>query len=232
MLPALGSTGVPGLDPILMGGLATERLYPVQGDLGVNTTSLDLQFRFDDAAREVRWLSITCSETRAEPGSVGRACEWSLGDIDAFEPRASQQAVDNQPAAALLHLSEIELAAVTGGVLPAVQKVRPRRLILDSLAELSHRTIDVGCTASLVGGRGDICDDTHFETMTHGVVALHRVSPECGAAEAAGGGEWGGGGGGGGAPGRGNGSARAANPSTSLWLLAAGRVGRAGQRVT
>ena len=223
MLPALGSTGVPGLDPILMGGLATERLYPVQGDLGVNTTSLDLQFRCNDAARQDRWLSITCSETRAEPGSVGRARDWSLGGIDAFEPRASQQAVDNQPAAALLHLSEIELAAVTGGVLLAVQTVRPRRLILDLLAELSHRTIDVGCTASLVGGRGDICDDTHFETMTHGVVALHRVSPECGA---------GGGGGGGGAPGRGNGSARAANPSTSLWLLAAGRVGRAGQRVT
>ncbi len=57
------STGVPGLDDILAGGLMANRLYLVEGQPGAGKTTLALQFLLAGRARGETGLYVTLSET-------------------------------------------------------------------------------------------------------------------------------------------------------------------------
>ncbi len=58
---SLVSTGTPGLDDILHGGLAPNRLYLVEGNPGSGKTTLALQFLRAGASRGERCLFVTLS---------------------------------------------------------------------------------------------------------------------------------------------------------------------------
>ena len=60
------STGNPGLDLILKGGLPASRLYLVEGIPGSGKTTLALQFLQEGVRKGERVLYITLSETREE----------------------------------------------------------------------------------------------------------------------------------------------------------------------
>ena len=55
------STGIPGLDDILDGGLTAERVYLIEGTPGTGKTTLGLQFLLDGMARGEAGLYITLS---------------------------------------------------------------------------------------------------------------------------------------------------------------------------
>ena len=64
------STGIPGLDNILCGGFASNRLYLIDGSPGVGKTTLAMQFLIDGVRAGERCLYVTLSETRDETEAV------------------------------------------------------------------------------------------------------------------------------------------------------------------
>ena len=68
--PARVSTGVPGLDHVLFGGLPRNRLYLLSGDPGAGKTTLALQFLLDGARAGKKSLYISLSEPRDELEAV------------------------------------------------------------------------------------------------------------------------------------------------------------------
>ena len=63
---SVASTGVPGLDDILAGGLTRRRLYLVEGVPGSGKTTLAIQFLVAGVTQGESVLYVTLSETEED----------------------------------------------------------------------------------------------------------------------------------------------------------------------
>jgi circadian clock protein KaiC len=79
------TTGIPGLDEILHGGLIAERLYLVDGNPGAGKTTFALQFLLEGHRRGQKCLYVTLSETRQELEDGAASHGWSLEKINIIE---------------------------------------------------------------------------------------------------------------------------------------------------
>jgi circadian clock protein KaiC len=61
--PETISTGVPGLDQLVHGGLTPRRMYLLEGNPGTGKTTLALQFLLEGRNRGETTLYVTLSET-------------------------------------------------------------------------------------------------------------------------------------------------------------------------
>jgi circadian clock protein KaiC len=192
------ATGIAGLDQILGGGLPRHRIYLLQGDPGVGKTTLGMQFLLTGIALGERCLYIALSETRPEIQAVVDSHGWSLDGIDVIELTALDQTAELAGENTLFESSEIELQETTRRVLAEVERIRPDRVVFDSLSELRllaqtplryRRQIlalkqyfaDKQITVLLLDDRTSDAGDQQLQSLAHGVLSLERFSPMYGA---------------------------------------------------
>lgn len=192
------STGVPGLDDVLSGGLTPNRLYLVQGRPGSGKTTVALQFLMAGVANGESVLYVTLSETEEELRSVAASHGWSLEGVHIHEltPNESDLELDEQNT--MFHPSEIELAATTRRVLADVDRLKPTRVVFDSLSEmrllagtaLRYRRQILAlkqyfttreCTVMLLDDMTATDHDIHMQSIVHGVLMLEPLNPQYGA---------------------------------------------------
>lgn len=191
------STGIPGLDDILDGGLPPRRLYLIQGDPGVGKTTLALQFLLEGVRVGEKGLYITLSETREELDAVAASHGWDLDHFDLFELSAIQGALEEQTDNTFFHPSEIELNRTTDALLARIEQVEPMRIVFDSLSEmrmlagtplryrrqilrLKQYFAGRKCTVLMLDDRTSGTSDLQIESIAHGVIDLQRLSPAYG----------------------------------------------------
>src|ERR1700754_2961318 len=102
------STGIPGLDDILGGGLTPNRFYLIEGTPGTGKTTLALQFLLEGVRLGEPALYITLSETADELRAVAGTHGWSLDGVSLFE-LVSETGLDPESEQTVLHPSEVEL---------------------------------------------------------------------------------------------------------------------------
>src|SRR5579862_6854920 len=99
--------GVPGLDDILVGGLARKRLFLFEGSPGTGKTTLALQFLLEGARCGEKGLYITLSETESELRDTAASHCWSIGkSIDIFELVPAESLLDENERQTLLYSSD------------------------------------------------------------------------------------------------------------------------------
>jgi circadian clock protein KaiC len=194
------STGVPGLDDVLHGGLIEHRLYLIDGNPGAGKTTLALQFLHEGVRRGERCLYITLSETREElvAGAVSHGIDLDGVEIEELVGRGGE--LDGDDEVTMYHPSEVELTETTRQVLQAVQRVNPSRMVFDSLSELRllaqsslryRRQILAlkqffaarRCTVLLLDDRTSEGPDLQLQSIAHGVIALDQRTPLYGQAQ-------------------------------------------------
>ena len=129
--------GIVGLDDILLGGLRRNRLFLIEGTPGAGKTTLALQFLLEGARVGEKGLYITLSETEAELREVVASHGWSLSDgVEIFELVPPENLLDEKQQQSLLYSSDLELGETTQRIFEAMERSKPRRVVIDSLSEI------------------------------------------------------------------------------------------------
>lgn len=193
------STGNPGLDSILGGGLPENRLYLLEGSPGSGKTTASMQFLIDGVKRGERCLYITLSETKEELLAVAESHGFDLTGIDLFEFSSAEEVLGGDRDQSVLYSWEVELGETVRLIEDQVERINPRRVVFDSLSEMRLLAQDplryrrqvlalkqyfVGrdCTVILVDDLSGGDGDSHLHSLCHGVITLERLTLEFGAA--------------------------------------------------
>jgi circadian clock protein KaiC len=192
------STGVAGLDGILDGGYASNRVHLVEGQPGTGKTTLALQFLMDGRANGERGLYVTLSESKNELEHVAETHGWSLDGIDIFELIPAELSLDPKQQQSVMYASDLELGETAKITFDEVQRVSPKRVVFDSLSEirllaqsplryrrqviaLKHFFAQQGCTVLFLDDLSAASDDLNLHSLVHGVIRLEHYALQYGA---------------------------------------------------
>ena len=193
----LAATGIAGLDDILVGGLTSNRMYVVEGVPGSGKTTLGLEFLREGARRGESVLYVTLSESGEELRDVAASHQWSLDGITIRELVPSEQSLTPDDQYTVFHPSEIELTETTKLILQDVERIKPSRVVFDSLSELrllagsplryrrqilALKQFFAGrrCTVILLDDLTATDRDLQVQSLAHGVIVLEQMVPEYG----------------------------------------------------
>jgi circadian clock protein KaiC len=195
---AVVSTGIAGLDQVMQGGWPRRRMFLVRGRPGTGKTTMAMQFLLDGRRRGESGLYVTLSETKEELELVAASHEWSLEGLTLIELSALDQRLRPESQSTLLHPAEFELQNTIRWLESEITRLRPKRLVLDSLAELRlmaqsslryrrqmlalKTTLAAhDCTVLLLDDGSTEAGDPQIESIAHGVLDLEHLRQEYGA---------------------------------------------------
>lgn len=135
------STGVPGLDEILHGGLLPKRSYLVVGGAGSGKTLLSLQFMLAVSSPKDRAMYVTLAEPEADIRRNVEALGWNLDKVD-FVDLSPREQPTGQGDYHVFAPSEVEQSRVWKGLIDAIEDKRPTRLVIDSVTQLGYLSTD------------------------------------------------------------------------------------------
>jgi circadian clock protein KaiC len=188
------TTGVPGLDDILTGGYASNRSHLLEGRPGCGKTTMGMQFLLDGMRRGECCLYITLSESRRELLSVAQRHGWSLDGVNIYELIPPELSLDPKQQQSLVHTSDLELGETVQMALAEVERVKPKRIVFDSLSEI--RLLSQGslryrrqvlalksffllnnATVLMLDDLTSEADDLNLHSISHAVIRLEQLAP-------------------------------------------------------
>jgi circadian clock protein KaiC len=192
-------TGVPGLDHVVGGGLPPGATYLLKGQPGSGKTTLGLQFLVEGAQRGEKCLYLCLAETRGQLIGIAEAYGLSLDGVEVHEMRRRGGSTPGAARSAytVFRPSEVELEEIAKELFETLDRVKPTRLVLDSLSEIRLLAEDAAryrhelltlcdhlgarnCTALLIDVEGEVSDASVAETLVSGVIHLEQLAPAYG----------------------------------------------------
>src|SRR5262245_12090940 len=194
LLPRAG-TSIPGLDNILEGWFARNRLHLLEGSPGTGKTTIALQFLMAGAAAGERGIYVSLAETEGELRQGARSHGWQLPDeITVFELVPPESVLDPERHQSLLYSSDLELGETITRILETIERVKPARVVIDSLSEirllaqsslryrrqilaLKHYFARHSSTVVMLDDLTSETTDKAVHSIAHSVIHLDQLAP-------------------------------------------------------
>lgn len=185
-------TGVDGLDDILSGGLPARQMYLLEGDPGTGKTTLAMQFIIAGVQVGLKGLYVTLSESKAELENSARSHGWNTEELPIAEFVPAEASLSPEQQYTVFHPSEVELAETIQKLTQLIERVKPDRLVIDSLSELRLLAADTmryrrqllalkhffagrDTTVLLLDDRTAEGSDMQLQSIAHGVLRLEKL---------------------------------------------------------
>src|SRR5687767_13464951 len=191
------TSGVAGLDMVLGGGFPRNRLYLVQGEPGAGKTTFGLQFLREGLSKSQKVMYVSFSESRDELASIAASHGWTLERMEVMVVPMGRRELEAADQYTVFHPAEIELGTVMQKLLDEVKRLKPDRLVIDSLSEmrllageplryrrqilaLKEALAPMQCTVVLLDTCRRETTGADFETLVYGAVTLDQFVPAYG----------------------------------------------------
>jgi circadian clock protein KaiC len=197
--PPKAKSGIPGLDDVTGGGFSRGHVFLLEGNPGTGKTTVALRFLLEGAEQGESGLYVTLSETEEELRDGAASHGWDLpAPITVVEVVPAESLLDAEQQQSLLYSSDLELGETTRAIFEAVERVQPRRVVIDSLSEIrllaqsslryrrqilaiKHYFTRHDMTVLLLDDLTSETLDKTVHSIVHGVVQLEELAPNYGA---------------------------------------------------
>jgi circadian clock protein KaiC len=188
-------TGIPGLDSVLEGGMARNRLHLLEGSPGTGKTTIALQFLLAGVESGEVGIYISLAETEQELREGARSHGWEIPkNIEIFELVPPESVLDPDQHQSLLYSSDLELGETMQRIFDAINRLKPKRVVIDSLSEirllaqsslryrrqilaLKHYFAQNQSTVILLDDLTTETTDRAVHSIAHSVIHLDQLTP-------------------------------------------------------
>lgn len=191
-------TGIAGLDNILHGGLPAGHMYLIEGEPGTGKTTLSLQILLAGIEQSESVLYVTLSETERELREVIEGHGWDGRKIEIVQLEREVTALAPEHQYTVFEAMEVELGDTLRAIYEAAERVRPARVVLDSVSELrllardslrfrrellglKQHFANAGTTILVLDDRTLSLHEGLIHSIAHGVIRLERMAADHGA---------------------------------------------------
>ncbi len=189
------NSGINGLDSVLLGGWARDRLHLLEGSPGTGKTTIALQFLMAGAAEGEPGIYVSLAETEHELRQGAQSHGWELPtEVEICELVPPESALDPDQHQSLLYSSDLELGETIKRVFEAIERVKPKRVVIDSLSEirllaqsslryrrqilaLKHYFAQHRSTVLMLDDLTSETTDRAVHSIAHSVTHLDQLSP-------------------------------------------------------
>lgn len=184
------STGVPGLDEILHGGLIEGRSYLARGDPGAGKTILGYHFLHEGLERGESTLMVNLEENPEDLRRNAATLGIDLSDVTFLDLSPSAEGLLTETGYDVFEPADVEGPEVVERIVDAVEENDPDRVFLDPASQLFHlspdayqfrkRVLSLGrfiqqrdATLLMASSRGVENIDQTLQYVTHGTIELY-----------------------------------------------------------
>src|SRR6201996_6749950 len=188
-------TGISGLDDILGGGIARNRLHLLEGSPGTGKTTIALQFWIAGGEAGEAGIYVSLAETEHELRDGARSHGWTIpSKVEICELVPPESVLDPDQHQSLLYSSDLELGETVQRIFAAIERYKPKRVVIDSLSEirllaqsslryrrqilaLKHYFAQHNSTVILLDDLTTETTDRAVHTIAHSVIHLDQLAP-------------------------------------------------------
>jgi len=191
------SSGIEELDHILGGGFPARRLFLIEGAPGSGKTTLALQYLLAGVKNSEKGFYVTFSESEDEIRAVAESHGWTLDGIHLQELSTLGDRLKNEEQYTVFQPADVELSETVQRVVDDVRRLKPQRVVIDSLSEIRlvardplryRRQIlalkeilsECNCTVFFLEDYTVENPDLLLQSIAHGVVLLEKTQSEYG----------------------------------------------------
>jgi len=186
------SSGVPGLDEILHGGLIPQQTYLVRGGPGAGKTTLGLEFLVAGVNQGEQALFIVLGEAEEQVRANGDRLGFDTQAITFLDLSPSSDFFTEVETYDIFSPAEVEREPTTQRIVEQVKQLRPQRVFIDAMTQFRYLATDgfqfrkqvlsflrflleQGATVLFASESSPTMPDDDLQFMSDGVIDLQQT---------------------------------------------------------